>query len=119
MPDHGRRATEDAGPTEDSESRLVTQSCRRMVVARATSGISPRAGLSWKEPKRISTKAGGIDGRRAAGPRRKGAMIHDNGGQGQGQGPAQGGGGPPATFCDYCGRATTQVGPMVEGNALV
>jgi ATP-dependent Clp protease ATP-binding subunit ClpX len=29
------------------------------------------------------------------------------------------GGGPPATFCDFCGQPTAKVGPMVEGNALV
>ncbi len=26
---------------------------------------------------------------------------------------------PPSAFCDFCGRATNQVGPMVEGNALL
>ena len=28
-------------------------------------------------------------------------------------------GGPPQTFCDFCGRPTTDAGPMVEGKALV
>lgn len=31
----------------------------------------------------------------------------------------QGTEGAPSAFCDFCGRATNQVGPMVEGNALV
>lgn len=30
-----------------------------------------------------------------------------------------GGEGTPSAFCDFCGRATNQAGPMVEGNALV
>ncbi|AGA28650.1 ATP-dependent Clp protease ATP-binding subunit ClpX [Singulisphaera acidiphila] len=48
-------------------------------------------------------------------------MTQENGGhdQGQGIGRGQGQEGAPPTFCDFCGRATTEVGPMVEGNALV
>jgi ATP-dependent Clp protease ATP-binding subunit ClpX len=44
---------------------------------------------------------------------RKGTMTQ------QSDGPGAESGATPSTFCDFCGRATTQVGPMVEGNALV
>jgi ATP-dependent Clp protease ATP-binding subunit ClpX len=40
-------------------------------------------------------------------------MTQDSSNQGQSKE------GPPPTFCDFCGRPTVQVGPMVEGNALV
>src|SRR4051812_3217639 len=41
-------------------------------------------------------------------------------GNSQGQGPSQANAqAPMPSFCDFCGQATTKVGPMVEGNALL